>query len=136
MKKRIISVVLVAALLFGIVPLSNIFEGVKSLSVAQAAEEGQSLLQMLQINDSPVNTGDSTSNPYGPGSMNMFSRMELLYYDNVHNSDSNYYRRIYDYDENHKSKIWENQEWSSQPSRQFAASQSAAFDPFGSGKRQ
>ena len=136
MKKRIISVVLVAALLFGIVPLSNIFEGLKSLSVAQAAEEGQSLLQMLQINDSPVNTGDSTSNPYGPGSMNMFSRMELLYYDNVHNSDSNYYRRIYDYDENHKSKIWENQEWSSQPSRQFAASQSAAFDPFGSGKRQ
>ena len=109
MKKRIISAVLVAALLISIVPLSNLFENVESLSVAQAAGEGQSLLQMLQINESPVNTGDATSNPYGPGSMNMFSRMELLYYDNVHNSDSSYYRRIYDYDENHKSEIWENQ---------------------------
>ena len=134
MKKRIISAVLVVVMLIGIAQIGVTNRYINLGNYAQAAE-GESLLQMLDINDTPVNVPSNKDNPYGPGSFNMFPRMELMYYDNVHNNNSAYYRRVYDYDQNKNSVIWNNQEYSRTPSRKFEASQSVAFDPTGVGKQ-
>ena len=134
MKKRIISAVLVAAMLIGIAQIGITNRDIQLGNYAQAAD-GESLLQMLDINDTAVNVPNDKDNPYGPGSFNVFQRMELMYYDNVHNNNSVYYRRVYDYDQNKNPVIWKNQEYSSTPSREFEASQSIAFDPTGVGKQ-
>lgn len=134
MKKRIISAVLVAVMLIGIAQIGVTNREIQLVNYAQAAE-GESLLQMLDINDTAVNVPNDKDNPYGPGSLNMFPRMELMYYDNVHNNNSVYYRRVYDYDQRKQPIIWDNQEFSNTPARKFEASQSAAFDPTGVGKQ-
>ena len=134
MRKRIISVVLVAVMLIGIAQIGVTNRNIQLGNYAQAAE-GESLLQMLDINDTAVNVPNDKDNPYGPGSLNMFPRMELMYYDNVHNNNSVYYRRVYDYDQRKQPIIWDNQEFSNTPARKFEASQSAAFDPTGVGKQ-